>query len=64
MEGLYEPLAERVEALIKAHKHRLLSTTGTQGAITEVIERIEGLERAILEIAHEVEELAAPRKKA
>jgi uncharacterized protein (UPF0335 family) len=64
MEGVYETLAERVEVLIGAHKHPLLSTTGTQGAITEVIERIEGLERAILEIAREVEELAAPRKSA
>jgi hypothetical protein len=64
MEGVYETLAERVEVLIRAHKHPLLSTTGTHGAITEVIERIEGLERAILEIACEVEELAAPRKSA
>ena len=51
MEGVYETLSERVEMLIEAHKHPLLSTTGTHGAITEVIERIEGLEKAIREIA-------------
>ena len=59
MEDVYETLSGRVEVLIRAHKHPLLSTTGTHGAITEVVERIEGLERAIVEIAREVEQLAA-----
>ena len=64
MEGVYETLAERVEVLIRAHKHPLLSTSGTHGAVTEIIERIEGLEKAIREIALAVQELADPQKKA
>jgi hypothetical protein len=61
MEGVYETLSERVEMLIEAHKHPLLSTTGTHGAITEVIERIEGLEKAIREIALEVQQWSCPQ---
>jgi hypothetical protein len=61
MEGVYETLYERVDELLVVHKHPLLSTTGTEGAITEVVARIEGLEEAIREIAREVEELAAAK---
>jgi hypothetical protein len=64
MEGVYETLSARVDELIAAHKGRLLSTTGTHGAITEVISRVEGLEEAIREIAREVEELAARPREA
>ncbi len=59
MEGVYETLCERVDGLLAAHKRPLLSTTGTRTAITEVIARIEGLEKAIREIAREVKELVA-----
>jgi predicted sugar kinase len=58
MEGVYETLCERVDELIAAHKGQLLSTTGTDAAITELIARSEGLEKAIREIAIEVGQVA------
>jgi hypothetical protein len=61
MEGVYETLYERVDELIGAHKHPLLSTTGTHAALDELIARVEGHEEAIREIAREVEELAGGR---
>jgi hypothetical protein len=64
MEGVCETLAERVEVLIAAHKNPLLTTSGTHGAITEILERIEGLENALREIALEVQEIAAAKKLA
>jgi hypothetical protein len=64
MESMFETLADRVEVLIGAHKHPLLSTMGTHEVITEIIERIEGLEKAIREIAREVQELAVSQRKA
>jgi len=59
MEDVYETLCQRVDELIGAHKHPLLSTTGTHAAIKELIARNEGLEKAIREIARDVQELAA-----
>ena len=64
MEDVYETLSDRVGMLIKAHKRPLLSTDGTSGAISEICERIEGLEEAIREIALEVQKLAASHKRA
>ena len=62
MAGVYETVADRVDVLIGAHKHPLLTTSGTHGAITEILERIEGLENAVREIALEVQEIAAAKK--
>jgi hypothetical protein len=59
MEGVHETLYERVDELIGGHKGPLLSTTGTHAAIRELIARSEGLEKAIREIAVDVQELAA-----
>ena len=62
MEGVYETLADRVDVLIGAHKNPLLTTSGTHGAITEILERLEGLENALREIALEVQEIAAAKE--
>jgi predicted sugar kinase len=64
MDTLAETLSGRVEALIQSHKggQPLLSTTATQEAIGELVARTEGLEKAVREIAVEVEKLAAPRR--
>lgn len=60
MQILDETLCGRVDELIGSHKSQpLLSTTATQVAIGELIARTEGLERAIREIAVEIESLAA-----
>ena len=65
MEGVYETLYERVDKLIgRPHKRPLLSSTGDHAAISELISRNKGLERAIREIAREVEELAARPREA
>ena len=47
MEGLDETLCARVDAVIRAHKSQLLSTTGPQAAIGELVTRSEGLEKAL-----------------
>jgi hypothetical protein len=63
MEGVYETLSARVDELVGAHKRPLLSTTGTDGTIRELVARSDAHEKAIREIAAEVEELAArPRE--
>ena len=60
MQSLAESLYGRVEELIEIHKSSdLLSTSGTQSAIAELALRTRGLERALLELAAEVEKLAA-----
>lgn len=61
METLAETLLERVDELIEAHKgHQpLLSTTATSVAIAELASRSEGLEKAVREIALEVQKLSA-----
>jgi hypothetical protein len=54
-------LRHRIEELAGAgeDRRRLLSTTGTQVAIGELIARTDRLERAISELALEVEALTA-----
>ena len=60
MKTLDQTLCERVDELIRSHKgEQLLSTTGSQAAIAELTARSEGLEKAIREIALEVQKLAA-----
>jgi hypothetical protein len=58
MEVVYETVSDRVETLIEGHKNPLLSTDGTSGAINEIFQRLEGLEKAIREIALEVQNQA------
>jgi ferric-dicitrate binding protein FerR (iron transport regulator) len=65
MEGVYETLSKRVDDLIEADTGPFLSTTGTHAAIKELIARSEAHEKALREIAREVQELAAgPRPRA
>lgn len=60
MEGLDETLYTRVDELIQSHKrHQLLSTSGSRLSIAELAARSEGQEKAIREIALEVQKLAA-----
>ena len=63
MELLDETLSERVDDVIRSHKCLLLSTTGSQAALAELVRRSEGLEQAIREVALEVEKLAAWQKR-
>ena len=44
-------LAERVDALIRAHKSKVLATTPQTAVIAELAERVETLERVAHEIA-------------
>jgi hypothetical protein len=64
METLDKALRERIDELTGSStgRQRLLSTTGTQVAIAELIARSDRLERAIGELAREVETLAAAQK--
>ena len=64
MDTLDEALRERIDELAGSGKGRqvLLSTTGTQAAIAELIARSERLERVIGELTLEVEALAASRR--
>ena len=65
MEGVYETLSARVDKLMgRPHKRPLLSSTGDHAAISELISRNKRLERAIREIAREVEELAGRPREA
>ena len=65
MEDVDETLSERIDKLIgRPHKRPLLSSTGDHAAISELISRNKGLERAIREIAREVEELAGRPREA
>lgn len=60
MESLSDTLAQRVEGLIQSHhRTKLLTTTGTRAALEELIERNDGLEQAVRELAAEVQRLAA-----
>ena len=59
MEDVYETLSTRVDQLLAAHKGPFLSTTGTHTAIRELIARSEAHEKAIRELAREVEQLAS-----
>ena len=54
-----EGLVARVDQLIESHRtEKLLSTTGTAGAVGELARRNEGLEQAIRALALAVENLA------
>jgi hypothetical protein len=64
MEGVYETLYERVDELLAARKGPLLSSTGEHVAIRELIARSERHEKALREIAREVQELAARPREA
>jgi hypothetical protein len=59
VEGVYETLSARVDELLAAHRNPLLSSTGEHVAIRELIARSDRHEKALREIAREVEELAA-----
>jgi hypothetical protein len=59
MDTLNAALGARVSEVIRAHETEpFLSTMGTRAAIAELINRYEGLEEAVREIALEVEKLA------
>ena len=61
MNALDETLSDRVDELIRAHRgQRLLSTTGSQTALAELAARIEGLEKAVREIAVEIQRSRVP----
>jgi predicted sugar kinase len=56
MNALDETLSDRVDELIRAHTGQpLLSTTGSQTALAELAARVEGLEKAVREIALEIQ---------
>lgn len=60
MEVLDETLYARVDELIRSHKRQqLLSTSGSRVSIAELAARSEGHEKALREIALEVQKLAA-----
>jgi len=59
-ESLADTLIERVDKLVHATKQPLLSTTPTTNAIGELTARTEALEKAVQEIAREVQKLSAP----
>jgi len=62
-ENVTDALSERVDEIIRAHQTRpLLSTLGNTASIEELTRRYVGLERAVLEIALEVERLASVRR--
>jgi predicted sugar kinase len=57
-ETLTGTLLERVDKLVQAHKP-LLSTAPLSDAVGELVLRIDALEKAVREIAHEVQKLSA-----
>lgn len=60
MKSLNTSLEDRVRDVLEEHKTReLLSTTGRQATLDELVTRIAGLEQALIEIAAEVERVAA-----
>ena len=62
MEALDETLIQRVDELLHAGKSQeLRSTTGSHSALIELASRVEGLERAVREIAAAVEDLHGRR---
>jgi hypothetical protein len=53
-------LSQRIDGLLRSYEDSpLLSTTGTQAAIAELAARTRGLERAMREIALELQRLNA-----
>ncbi len=61
MDTLDAALDERVDSIIRSHKgigaQPLLATTSTHAVIHELIARSEGLEKAVREIAFDVQKL-------
>jgi hypothetical protein len=58
--ALESTLSQRVDELIRSFEDRpLLSTTGTQASIADLAARTRGLERALREIAREIQNLTA-----
>jgi len=55
---LPETLIERVEKLVQANKEPILSTTPVSVAVGELAARTEALEKAVREIALEVQKLS------
>jgi hypothetical protein len=64
MDTLDEALRARIDELAGTDEGRqpILSTTGTQVAIAELIARNDRLERAVGELSLEIEALAASRR--
>jgi hypothetical protein len=58
-ETLTGTLLERVDKLVQDNKQPLLSTTPMSDAVGELVERTEALEKAMREIALEVQKLSA-----
>jgi hypothetical protein len=60
MQTLDQTLSERVDEVIRSHKGQpLLSTTGPQVALGELMSRVQGLEEVVRTLAAEVERLGA-----
>jgi hypothetical protein len=58
--GMGATLSQRIDELLRSYEDSpLLSTTGTQAAIAELAARTRGLERAMREIALELQRLNA-----
>jgi hypothetical protein len=57
-EDLTGTLLERVDKLVQDNKQPLLSTTPMSDAVGELVERTEALEKAVREIALEVQKLS------
>jgi hypothetical protein len=66
MDTLDEALRARIDELAGTDEGRqpILSTTGTQVAIAELIARNDRLERAVCELSLEIEALAASQRGA
>jgi hypothetical protein len=64
MDALNEALRARIDELAGSNKGRqpILSTTGTQVAIAELIARNDRLERLVSELSLEIEALAASQR--
>jgi hypothetical protein len=55
---MQKTLVGRVDQLVRAQKRELLASTPRDVAISELVARMDSLERALREIAIEVEKLA------
>jgi hypothetical protein len=58
-ETLTDTLLERVDKLVQADREPILSTTPLSAAVGEIAARTEALEKAVREIALEVQKLSA-----
>lgn len=64
MDALNDALRARIDELAGSNKGRqpILSTTGTQVAIAELIDRNDRLERLVCELSLQIEALAASQR--